>query len=159
MTVTLFRVDERLIHGQVVVGWCRRLHPHRMIVVQDALAGSAVEQDIYRSGLPEGMDAVFWTEEQAILRLPEVMESDVPAIVLTEDLATMVRLARGGVPIVEINVGGIHAGPGRARVLPYVCLGGDDLRLIRELEAAGVRVTAQDVPTTAPVRLVEQTDE
>jgi PTS system mannose-specific IIB component/fructoselysine and glucoselysine-specific PTS system IIB component len=159
MTVVLFRVDERLIHGQVVVGWAHRLHPRRVIVVHDAVASSAVEQDIYRSGLPEGIEAVFWTEAEAVARLPRVLESDEPAFVLTEDLETMWRLAVAGVAIAEINVGGLHASPERERVLPYVCLGDSDLKRIRELEAAGVRVTAQDVPTAAPVRLVEQAEE
>jgi len=159
MTVVLFRVDERLIHGQVVVGWAHWLHPRRVIVVHDAVARSVVEQDIYRSGLPDGVDAAFWTEAEAVARLPEVLESDEPAFVLTEDLETMWRLAVSGVAIAEINVGGLHAAPQRERVLPYVCLGDSDLRRIQELEAAGVRVTAQDVPTAPPVRLVEQAEE
>jgi mannose/fructose/N-acetylgalactosamine-specific phosphotransferase system component IIB len=156
MTVSLFRVDERLIHGQVVVGWGRRLHPRRVIVVHDELAASVVEQEIYRSGLPDGIEAEFWTESAAAERLPEIMESDEPAFVLTEDLPTMWRLAIGGVPIPQVNVGGLHAAPGRERVLPYVCLDEEDMRRIRDLEAAGVRVTAQDVPTAAPVRLLDR---
>jgi mannose/fructose/N-acetylgalactosamine-specific phosphotransferase system component IIB len=157
MTVVLFRVDERLIHGQVVVGWGRRLHPRRLIVVNDLLAGSAAEQEIYRSGLPAGIEAAFWTEAEATGRLQSVVASEEAVIVLTEDLATMDRLARGGVPIDEVNVGGIHAGPGRERVLPFVCLDPEDRRRIRALEAAGIRVSAQDVPTAEAVRLVERT--
>ena len=155
MTVRLFRVDERLIHGQVVVGWGRRLHPRRVIVVNDALSAAPLEQEIYRTGLPRGMDAEFWSEEQAIQRLPMVIEAEEISIVLTEDLATMWRLVQAGLTIGEINVGGIHSGPGRDRVLPYVCLGPDERRRVRDLEEAGVRVTAQDVPTAAAVRLLE----
>ncbi len=156
MTVRLFRVDERLIHGQVVVGWGRRLRPRRVIVVHDALAESAVEQDLYRAGLPDDIEAEFWTERVAIERLPSVEASKEPVIVLTEDLGTMLRLVAGGVSIEEINVGGIHAGAGRRRILPYVCLDEDDMGRIRALEARGVHVTAQDVPTASPVRLVER---
>ena len=39
MTVVLFRVDERLIHGQVVVAWGRRLETESLVVVSDELAG------------------------------------------------------------------------------------------------------------------------
>lgn len=153
MTVAQFRVDERLIHGQVVVGWARRFRVHRLVVVNEALAAARVEQDIYRSGLPEGIEAVFWSEVEAAERLPGMMEAEEPVLVLTEDLATMVRLARAGVAIAEVNVGGLHAAPGRERVLPYVCLTSEDRRRIRQLEEAGVRVMAQDVPTAPPVRL------
>lgn len=157
MSVLLFRVDERLIHGQVVVGWARRLRPSRIIVVNDELADDPLEQSIYRTGIPEGVGADFWSEREAREALPEAIESDEPAFVLTADLASMARLARNGAGIEEINVGGIHRGDGRRRVLPYVSLAPDEERLIEELERSGVRVVARDVPTAAGVRLVERT--
>jgi mannose/fructose/N-acetylgalactosamine-specific phosphotransferase system component IIB len=154
MTIALFRVDERLIHGQVVVGW-RRLDPDKVIVVHDGLADAAFEQEIYRSGLPAEIEALFWSVEEALERLPGLAAADETALVLTEDLTTMARLVRGGAEIVEVNVGGIHAAPGRERVLDYVCLGTEERERIVELEEAGVKVTAQDLPSTAPVSLVE----
>ena len=156
MSVLLFRVDERLIHGQVVVGWGRPLGVRRIVVVDDRLAAEPGEQEIYRTGLPESMRAEFWTVETAVDRLPEAVDDDVPTVVLTEDLATMWRLAVEGVPIEEVNVGGLHAGPGRRRVLPYVCLAPEEEDRVRSLEAAGVRVTARDVPGAESVRLAER---
>lgn len=153
MTVVLFRVDERLIHGQVVVGWGRRLDIERLIVVSDELASSQTEQEIYRTGLPKTMKAEFWSEEFAAAGLPEAMESDERLLVLAPDLATMWRLAVAGVPIHEVNVGGLHAAAGRESVLPYVYLDEDDRGRIRDFEAAGVRVTAQDVPGAPLIRL------
>lgn len=155
MTVRLFRVDERLIHGQVVVGWARAFGVSRIVVVDGDLARAPAEQEIYRSGLSEGMEADFWDVETAVRRLPGLMEAAEPAIVLAESLETMWRLAVEGVPIEEVNVGGIHAAEGRRRVLSYVCLDPEDERRIRDLEAAGVRVTARDVPGADEVRLVE----
>ena len=55
MAIVLFRVDERLIHGQVVVGWGTRLHPNRIVVVDDDLAVSPWEQDLYTLGLPDDL--------------------------------------------------------------------------------------------------------
>lgn len=156
MTVVLFRVDERLIHGQVVVGWARPLQVHRIVVVDDDLAGEPLEQEIYRTGLPESIRAEFWDLAQAVERLPSAMEADEPTLVLTQNLQTMWQMAVEGVPIGEINVGGLHASPGRRRVLPYVCLAPEDEERVRRLEAAGVRVTARDVPGAAPVRLAER---
>jgi mannose/fructose/N-acetylgalactosamine-specific phosphotransferase system component IIB len=152
----LFRVDERLIHGQVVVGWGRRLNPNRIVVVSDSLSREPVEQDIYRTGLPASIEAVFWNLDEAINGLPAALDSEESIIVLTEDLETMMRLASGGVPITEVNVGGLYASEGRTRLLPYVWFGAQDEQRMRELETMGVRVVAQDLPTTAPVRLQER---
>lgn len=156
MSVLLYRVDERLIHGQVVVGWARRLGPRRIVVVDDELATDTLEQSIYRTGLPVGIRADFWSVAEASELLPAVEASDEPAFVLTPTLETMARLARLGVLVREVNVGGIHRGEGRKRVLPYVSLGAEEERLIDELERAGVRVVARDVPTGAAVRLAER---
>lgn len=156
MSRALFRVDERLIHGQVVVGWGRRFNPNRIIVVSDSLSREPLEQDIYRTGLPASIEAVFWNLDEAIERLPVVLDSGDIVIVLTEDLQTMLGLVGGGVAIETVNVGGLYAAEGRTRVLPYVWLNAEDKQLVRELEALGVRVVAQDLPTTAPVRLGER---
>lgn len=155
MTVELFRVDERLIHGQVVVGWGRAHGVRRVVVVDDELADEPAEQEIYRTGLPEDVSADFWSVATAVERLPGLMESVERAFVLTEDLATMWRLAVEGVPIARINVGGIHAAPDRRRILPYLCLSPDEEQRVRDLEAAGVEVTARDVPGAPEVRLIE----
>jgi PTS system mannose-specific IIB component/fructoselysine and glucoselysine-specific PTS system IIB component len=156
VSVVLFRVDDRLIHGQVVVGWARTLRPRRIIVVDDDLSRDALEQSIYRTGIPGGIDADFWSERQAAEMLPAVIESRDRAFVLTADLPTMARLARLVTGIEEINVGCIHRGEGGRRVLPYVSLDEGDERLIDQLEGEGVRVIARDVPTAAPVRLGER---
>lgn len=156
MSVVLYRVDERLIHGQVVVGWARRLGPRRIIVVDDDLATDPLEQSIYRTGLPDEVRADFWSVAEAIDRLPAAEESPEAAFVLTTGLLTMARLVRFGVAFDEVNVGGIHGGEGRKRVLPYVSLNREEERLVDELEQMGVRVVARDVPTATPIRLAER---
>ena len=78
------------------------------------------------------------TEETAAVRIPEAMDSATRVLVLTADLATMWRLAAAGVPIHEVNVGGLHATSGRESVLPYVFLGPEDRQRVRDFEAAGV---------------------
>jgi mannose/fructose/N-acetylgalactosamine-specific phosphotransferase system component IIB len=156
MSVLLFRVDERLIHGQVVIGWARTLRPRRIIVVDDDLSADPLEQSIYRTGLPEGIQADFLSEREALAVLPGVVEAAESAFVLTANLPAMARLARLGVAIEEVNVGCILRGEGRRRVLPYVSLDEGEERLIGELESEGVRVVARDVPTASPVRLVRR---
>ena len=116
MSVVLFRVDERLIHGQVVVGWARKLRPRRIIVVDDALAEDALEQSIYRTGIPEGIDADFWSEGEAARALPAVLKSSERAFVLTADLVTMSHLTHQVEGIEEVNVGCIHHGEGQLPV-------------------------------------------
>jgi mannose/fructose/N-acetylgalactosamine-specific phosphotransferase system component IIB len=46
MSVVLTRVDDRLIHGQVVVGWAQALRAQRIALVDDAVSASPWEQEL-----------------------------------------------------------------------------------------------------------------
>lgn len=147
MAILLLRVDERLIHGQVVVGWGAELHPDRIIVVDDEIAASEWEQDLYRLGLGEGMSALFTTVEGATGQLDTWQGDASRSLLLTRDIDTMLRLSRGGrLRGQEVNIGGIHYVPGREEVLPYVYLDGAQREALSSLIGEGVSASARDLP-------------
>ena len=67
----------------------------------------------------------------------------------------MYRLVKGVKAIGSVNLGGIHHRAGRSEKLRYVFLTPEEEKQLRELEAAGVEVTAQDVPASRAVPLPE----
>lgn len=147
MTVVLYRVDERLIHGQVVIGWANELRPEHYVVVDDVLAGSEWEQELYRLALPDGVDAEFLDVATARDRLPPLEEEARRTVLLTRDLETMLGLAAdGAMEGRAVNLGGIRHGEGRTRVRSYLFLDDADRRRIRELRDAGVSVSGRDLP-------------
>jgi D-glucosaminate PTS system EIIB component len=152
--ILLYRVDERLIHGQVVVAWGAVLHPDRIAVVDDDLAASEWEQELYVMGLPEGLETVFVTVAAARQALAEWRGSPLRSILLTRDVGTMWRLAEGGTLAGEtVNIGGIHHAPGRRAVLPYVFLSPEERDELRLLAGTGVRICARDLPAAREVPL------
>ncbi len=156
MSVVLFRVDERLIHGQVVVGWGSRLHPDLIVVVDEDLAGSPWEQELYAMGVPPETDTAFLTVTDARDRLPDWRGDDRRVMVLTRDVATMYALASGGLLEGEqVNVGGMHHAEGRHPVLPYLYLSEEDRDALAALSEAGAHITARDLPTSRKVPLSE----
>lgn len=154
MSIELFRIDERLIHGQVVVGWGSETRPDRIIVVDDALAASDWEQELYQLGLPPAVVAEFADVEGARRSLSTWREDAQRSIVLTRDAVTMRRLGAGGLLAgMEVNVGGLHHAPGRRQVLPYVYLSETESTALQELAAEGANVSARDLPATRRVPL------
>lgn len=153
MSIVLFRVDERLIHGQVVVGWSQ-LHADQIIVVDDTLAASSWEQELYTMGLPSELQAHFVTTGAARAQLSDWQQSAHRIIVLTRDVRTMRDLAQGGtLRGAEVNIGGIHHATGRRQVLPYVFLSADEAEAITELADEGAAVGARDLPASRRVDL------
>lgn len=156
MPIVLLRVDERLIHGQVVVGWGGPLHVDRMVVVDDELAASPWEQELYCLGVPPEIDAKFRTVDQARAELAGWRTDPRRTLVLLRDVASARRLAEGGVLAgEEVNLGGIHHAEGRAQVLPYLHLRPDERSALREIAATGAIVSARDLPASRRVPLDE----
>ena len=148
MPILLYRVDDRLIHGQVVVGWGAQLGLDYIAVVDDDLPQSEWEQDLYKAGLPDGMEGRFLSVQEAIESIPDWQTAAERGIILTRDIVTARRLAESGVlEGQEVNIGGLHDAPGRRRVLSYVFLSERDLEELERLGKTGVRVSARDVPS------------
>jgi mannose/fructose/N-acetylgalactosamine-specific phosphotransferase system component IIB len=154
MPIVLCRVDDRLVHGQVVIGWGRPLGVEFIVLVDQGVAASGWEQDLYRMALPPEIEIRFMTEAEAEPRLGEWQASERRGLLLTGDIETMAALHRASPGVVRrINLGGIHHRPGRRERLPYLYLTDEELRGLVALEAAGAEVTAQDLPTSSPVAL------
>jgi len=154
MPVVLYRIDERLIHGQVVMGWGPQLRVEHYVVVDDELATSAWEQDLYRLGLPDAITADFLTVRDARARLSDLDADSRRTVVLTRTVAAMGGLAeadalRGR----EVNLGGLHHAAGRTERVSYVYLGPAEEEGLQALTAEGVEVSARDLPGSRAVDL------
>uniref|UniRef100_A0A832I0A6 PTS EIIB type-4 domain-containing protein n=1 Tax=Eiseniibacteriota bacterium TaxID=2212470 RepID=A0A832I0A6_UNCEI len=149
MSWLLHRVDDRLIHGQVVVAWGQRLRPARIWVVDDASAASTWETDLLRAAAP---DAEVRVVTVAAMAEAWAAEAAAPggAVLLVRDLATALALAEAGAAVRAFNIGGLHYAPGRDKVNEYVYLDGADRARARALLARGVALEVQDVPASRP---------
>ena len=156
MTIALVRLDDRLIHGQVVIGWGQPLNARFIVLVDDEVRASPWEQDIYRMGVPAHIDVTFVSVTEAARRLPEWRASDQAGILLAGNVGTLAALCAGG-GIDQVNIGGVHHRPGRTERLRYVYLTDEEASQLRRLAETGVKVTAQDVPTARAVPLGEFT--
>ena len=159
MPIVLHRIDERLIHGQVVLGWGAELEPDRYIIVDDSVADTPWEQELYEVGVPGGRSVEFHTVEDA-RRLHERWQADAARTVLLTKMPDGMRAlaAAGALRGVDVNVGGIHHAAGREMVLPYVFLGPRERADLRGLAEAGAVVTARDVPAARPISLARLLD-
>jgi PTS system mannose-specific IIB component/fructoselysine and glucoselysine-specific PTS system IIB component len=149
--IEICRIDDRLIHGQVVVGWGQPLDVKFIVLVDDEVAASDWEQELYRLGVSSGMEVYFETVAGAADRFAAFTADPRVGLLLTKDIATMERLVERVSAIRAINLGGLHAGVGRRPKLRYVFLSPDEEQALRALAARGIAITAQDVPATRPI--------
>jgi mannose/fructose/N-acetylgalactosamine-specific phosphotransferase system component IIB len=154
MSIVLCRIDDRLLHGQVVIGWGRPLGIDLIILVDDQVATSEWEQELYRMAVSPDIEVRFVTVAQASTQMADWQANGKRGMVLTGDLEAMAALRTASPAVVQrINLGGIHHKPGRRERLPFVYLTDQELQTLLAMEAGGAIITAQDLPTTPPVSL------
>jgi mannose/fructose/N-acetylgalactosamine-specific phosphotransferase system component IIB len=158
MALELYRIDDRLIHGQVVVGWGQPLDLNFIVLVDDEVAGSEWEQELYRMGVPPEMEVYFDSVESAAERLPSYESDGRKGLLLTGDIDTMLRLVERAGTIQAVNLGGIHHRNGRVQRLRYLFLSLEEEAALKSLASKGITVTAQDVPAARPIPLKDVLD-
>jgi mannose/fructose/N-acetylgalactosamine-specific phosphotransferase system component IIB len=144
----ILRVDDRLVHGQVLAGWVAALALERMVLVNDAVAADPFEREIYGSAVPPEVELVILPLVGAVMAGMALTARR--AIWLVESLSDAFALVEQGLPVESINIGGIHAAAGRSEVLPFVWLSAAERKLCRRLAGAGVRLEARMLPTAVP---------
>ncbi|OGF08766.1 MAG: hypothetical protein A2W00_13440 [Candidatus Eisenbacteria bacterium RBG_16_71_46] len=147
MSWQLHRVDDRLIHGQLVIAWGHVYHPQRIVVVDDASAENEWERDLLASAAPDAEVRVRTVAEAAREYAAEAGAGG-GAFLLVPDLATALALVEAGAAVPRFNLGGLHYAPGKDKINDYIYLDTADRRAARALIERGVALEVQDVPAS-----------
>jgi mannose/fructose/N-acetylgalactosamine-specific phosphotransferase system component IIB len=154
--IILYRVDDRLVHGQVVEGWVPLLHVEEMAVVSDEISGDEMRRVIMRFATPEGVDLKILTVDEAAAYLPGAEKSDRKVLLLLPGLAEALTLSQLGLKIPTLNIGGMHYSAGKnLSIGKAIFLSDEDCAALKELSAAGIKIEGRGVPSDAPVDLME----
>jgi|ETN02SMinimDraft_2_1059926.scaffolds.fasta_scaffold120979_2 mannose/fructose/N-acetylgalactosamine-specific phosphotransferase system component IIB len=151
--IVLFRVDGRLIHGQVTTGWAHSLCPDALVVIDDEVAECDWERKLYSAGVPCEMDGRFLTVEQALMGWQEIAEGPERVVVLVKELETVRKLVDGGITLDCVNLGGLHPTEKTRRVCPFIHVDGEDVDILHQLKKCGIDLDGRDVPGAAPENL------
>lgn len=110
-----FRVDNRLVHGQVIEGWLPYLDATRLVVVNDDLAVDALKQQIMMLAIPDRIDIQFVTVPEAKAVFEDLEKRSPRYLFLFANCADVLRLMEQGVSIGVLNVGNLHYAKGKLR--------------------------------------------
>jgi mannose/fructose/N-acetylgalactosamine-specific phosphotransferase system component IIB len=151
--IVLFRIDDRLIHGQVVLGWGTVLKPDRIILADDLVASNEWERDLYASAAPPEIKVSILALTEAAAQLKAGVFEGEKVILLVKHPRNVLSLMDLGLPVSEINVGGIHYREGREKVLENVYLDAEERSIMRELVKRGVTLDGRALPSSKTVTL------
>ena len=156
--IVLARIDDRLIHGQVVEGWVNYLKATCILVADDGVAANSMQRSIMELAVPQGIQV-------AIGRVEEICEqARTPAlhaeriILLFSNPTDVLRGLKAGLECPELNIGGMHYLPGKSKLMDVLAVDDADRNALKEICGQGVRVCIQTVPTQRRMMLSEVFD-
>lgn len=144
--IVLTRIDDRLIHGQVVEGWLRVVQAQRIVVVSDPAAQDAFQASLMRLAVPPETEVTVLPVVEAAKSLASPAWASERVMVLMPGLKEARRLAEAGWKPAVLNLGGLHDAPGRKAHTPSLFLGADDVADIRSLLKMGIGMDTRALP-------------
>jgi D-glucosaminate-specific PTS system IIB component len=145
----LVRVDDRLIHGQVVTAWVTMLKCREIIVVDDDVARDAFLSEIIRLAAPADTRVNVLTIQDSVKDLSQFNGT----LVLLKTPHTALALRQAGVPFDQLVLGGMGARADRKPLYRNISVSGAELAALKEIKELGVEPVCQIVPTDRAVPL------
>lgn len=144
--IVLARIDDRLIHGQVMTQWVRAHHFNTIEIVDDAVRKDDFLRQIATMAVPKEFVPLVHSVDEAAAYLTEDHESE-EVLLLVKFPDTIERLVEKGVKLSELNVGGIGIKPGREKIYRNIAVSSEEKDVFKRLMEKGIHVFVQMVPT------------
>lgn len=148
-----YRVDNRLVHGQIISTWLPKLRLQRFVVASDTVPDNALQMTMFRMCVPAPATFEAMTVAQAAAWLNARSFGTDRTMVLLESVEDAARLFAAGHPFPHLNIGNVHHASGRKQFTPAVYLGDKELGLLGELARRGMRIEIASLPTESPTDL------
>lgn len=158
MPLVLVRIDDRLVHGQVVVGWGLFLKPERIILCSDTIATIPWEKEIYMGAeamSPHPLSISVLTLDETLMFLNGEENEQERIILLIETPQEIFELIKRGLKVEKINVGGMHYKQGKRRLAPYIFVDNRDIQLFKEISKMEIELEGREVPTGKRIDIIE----
>lgn len=149
------RIDNRLVHGQIIEAWLPYLGASIILVVNDELADDVMRQEIMRLAVPSGVELFFSRVEgvQTAMRDNPMRNAPDDVLLLFATCVDANRAHQAGLSFSALNIGNLHYGPGKQQVCAHVALSSEDIGCLRYFRKSGVRLDFRCVPNdTTQVR-------
>lgn len=144
--IVFTRIDDRLIHGQVMTSWVKHTQANKIIIVDDEVANDPFISRVLKMAVPSGVKVDIYNTEQAIEVLTLKNQNNNRIIILAKHPKTIYSLINNGVYIEKINVGGMGAGPGRKSIYKNISASQEEREIFKKIVSLGKRVYMQIVP-------------
>ncbi|MGG5319035.1 PTS system mannose/fructose/N-acetylgalactosamine-transporter subunit IIB [Enterococcus sp. AZ072] len=107
--IVLTRIDDRLIHGQVMTAWVKKTRANQILIIDDDVAKDEFMREVLKMSAPNGIDIVVQGLDDAVVFLNQQGDKNKRLIILVKGPAVIEKLLESGIAIDKLIVGGMGA--------------------------------------------------
>ncbi len=145
MPINVARIDDRLIHGQVITTWVKNYDIEQVLVINNKVANDKVQQSVLTMSAPPGLKVLVFGVQEFIEILKKTTIKKRTMLLFTNSI-DVDALVDGGLPLEKLNVGGMRMQDGRHQLSRAVSVTPEEEQAFRNLIAKNVVVEVQMVP-------------
>jgi mannose/fructose/N-acetylgalactosamine-specific phosphotransferase system component IIB len=146
MDVTFVRVDNRLIHGQILEAWVPFIGASRIVVVNDEVASDLFRETVVRMAVPQNIEVLIYGVDEFSENYGNREDNKKKAIVLFGDIDDSLKAYKSGFHFNKLNIGNVHCGEDTICCATSIFLSKNDIMNIMSLIDLGVKVELRSVP-------------
>ena len=156
MNITLARIDDRLIHGQVTTVWSKVANAQRIIICNDDVYNDEVRRTLLRQAAPPGMKVNVVNLEKAVAVYHNPQYKDETVFYLFTNPQDVLTMVQQGVKIATLNIGGMAWRPGKKQLTKAVSLDEGDIHAFQQLDKLGVNLDLRVVASDPSVNILDK---
>lgn len=149
-----FRIDERLIHGQIAAAWVGSLKVDRLMVIDALAAKTEIQKIALKMACPQGVKLSILSPGKAVANLNSGKYTGERIFVVVKGTETLKDVVDEGLELDKVNVGNMSGKGNTKFVKKAVNVTPEDEQIFRELSGK-IHFTSQLAPTDPEVDFME----
>jgi len=146
MPIILVRIDDRLIHGQVVQGWLKAIDVDIVLIASDVVAQDEIQQLLMAMTMPSDVELVIENLKDATSKVVNGQYGEKKMMILTASPSDVLYMLDNGVDFKSVNVGGMHFKNGKKQLLYNLYVDVIDLEDLYMICRKGVEIEGRIFP-------------
>ncbi|MDR3196171.1 MAG: PTS sugar transporter subunit IIB [Endomicrobium sp.] len=146
MAIVVIRIDDRLVHGQIVQGWLKALDVDAVLVISDSAANDKMQQTLMKLALPTSIRLDVKTLKDATASLIDGEYDKENIMILATHPSDVAHMMERGLKIKSLNIGGMHFITGKKQLMENICVNDEDIKSLHQIYSKGIEIESRVLP-------------
>jgi mannose/fructose/N-acetylgalactosamine-specific phosphotransferase system component IIB len=150
--IKAFRVDDRLIHGQVQTKWLAEFQANRVIIIDNNVKNDPLALQILKLAKPPNIDLVICDEEKALSLLEkDAAQQNARTFLIFKTITTAWHMMQKGLAIPRLIIGPCSSKPGAEMMSKNTYFTNEEIDAASQLDTLGTEIIFQLLPDDSKV--------